>query len=570
MRKFITTIAFFTLLIYKCYAAGPWTNGADILTRGVGARPLGMGEAFVGLADDINTLQFNPAGLSNISCKELGAIYSKELVDTGYSNITYSQPLKNRGYIGGSFLLFQGGDIEINWWDAVNGVRTETRNAEQDYVLTFGYARNLMSDGELSIGANLKYISSKLAEESTASSIAVDLGFLTRLSAYPLSVGLSIQNLGTALKYKGGIASGSESDPLPMAIRVGGAYKFISEDMKKLTGVLDINKYTNTDMQINLGLECWLKEMITLRAGYKTGNDLASITAGVGFRFKSSQLDYGFSPMSEINAVHKISFVLRFGESSGSLDKKTEDTAAEQHYQRGLIYFNAEKYELAIQEFRDALATDPNHKKSIIKLKEATEKPIEQTFLRGLEYFDKGQYDNAKVQLGKVLEMDPSHKKAQQKLKEITLLERARQTEEALRNAEEKLKETSVTVPKKLPIEPAPAETENTLKNTILFELNSSSITPSGLRIIDNVAKTLSVFPLQKVSIEGHSDINEANSEEISRKRAEIVRDFLIKEYNISPERINMTTFGTSKPVADSSDADGQTKNRRVEITIVE
>ncbi|MDD5688251.1 MAG: PorV/PorQ family protein [Elusimicrobia bacterium] len=448
MRRFIITILFFTLTIYNCYAAGPWTNGASILRQGVGARPLGMGEAFVGLADDINTLQFNPAGLSNLSNNELGAVYSKGLADTSYSNMAYAQPLGEKGYIGGSFLLFQGGDIEINWWDSVNGVRTETRNAKKDYVLTLGYAQDFMSEGELSAGANLKYVSSKLAEESTASSIAVDLGGLYRLLDNKLSLGLSIQNIGTALKYKGGISSGSEADPLPLGIRVGGAYVFISDDSKELTGVLDINKYSNTDMQLNLGLECWLKEMIALRAGYEIGYDLASITAGLGFKVKNCQLDYGFSPMSEINAIHKVSFILRFGESSEESDEEEAVAApvkkskpsnikpdvsikkskpsdakssskAEQKYQRGLIYFNAEEYELAIAEFEGTIALNPDNQEATAKIAEATEKLKEQTYQQGLEYFNKGKYKNAKVQFEKVIDIDPSNQEAQQKLNEI-------------------------------------------------------------------------------------------------------------------------------------------------------
>ncbi|MDD5688258.1 MAG: PorV/PorQ family protein [Elusimicrobia bacterium] len=445
MKK-IVIILFFTLSTYICHATGPWTNGASILRQGIGARPLGMGEAFVGLADDINTLQFNPAGLSNISNKESGATYSKELVDMSYSNIAYAQPLGEKGYIGGSFLLFQGGDIEINWWDSVNGVRTETRNAEQDYVLTLGYAQDFMSEGELSAGANLKYVSSKLAEESTASSIAVDLGGLYRLLDNKLSLGLSILNIGTALKYKGGISSGSEDDPLPLGIRVGGAYVFISEDMKKLTGVLDINKYSNTDMQLNLGLECWLKEMIALRTGYEIGYDLASITAGLGFKVKNCQLDYGFSPMSKINAIHKVSFILRFGESSEESDKtvtatmkkskpsneKTNSSVkksklsdlkssskAEQKYKRGLMYFNTEEYELAIAEFQGAIELNPDNQEATAKIAEATEKLKEQTYQQGLEFFNKKQYAKAKVQFGKVLEMDPSNQEAKQKLIDI-------------------------------------------------------------------------------------------------------------------------------------------------------
>jgi len=47
MKRFIVIILLFILLVYKCYASGPWTNSAAILRQGTGARPLGMGEAFI-------------------------------------------------------------------------------------------------------------------------------------------------------------------------------------------------------------------------------------------------------------------------------------------------------------------------------------------------------------------------------------------------------------------------------------------------------------------------------------------------------------------------------------------
>src|SRR3989339_1112789 len=103
------------ILYSLSYASGPWTRGNPILKQGLGARPLGMGEAFVGLADDINTLQFNPAGLSNILNKEIGAMYFKGLSDTGYGNIAYAQPVKIIGNIGGAKKTLKGGKIEKKW-----------------------------------------------------------------------------------------------------------------------------------------------------------------------------------------------------------------------------------------------------------------------------------------------------------------------------------------------------------------------------------------------------------------------------------------------------------------------
>ena len=47
------------------------STGADFLDVTPGARPDAMGQAFSAVADDINTLSFNPAGLGNIRLPEV-------------------------------------------------------------------------------------------------------------------------------------------------------------------------------------------------------------------------------------------------------------------------------------------------------------------------------------------------------------------------------------------------------------------------------------------------------------------------------------------------------------------
>ena len=49
---------------------------AGFFDLGVGARPLGMGHAFVAVADDVNAVYYNPAGLINITSPQLTFMYA--------------------------------------------------------------------------------------------------------------------------------------------------------------------------------------------------------------------------------------------------------------------------------------------------------------------------------------------------------------------------------------------------------------------------------------------------------------------------------------------------------------
>ena len=53
---------------------GAGTVGAAFLKIEGGSRPVGMGGAFAGLANDVNTIFWNPAGLTAVQDQELTAI----------------------------------------------------------------------------------------------------------------------------------------------------------------------------------------------------------------------------------------------------------------------------------------------------------------------------------------------------------------------------------------------------------------------------------------------------------------------------------------------------------------
>ncbi|MBU1262064.1 hypothetical protein KJ640_03845, partial [bacterium] len=75
------------------------------------ARALGMGEAMTAIGDDLNTLYFNPAGLAGIE-REFSSYYQDGLLDTFYTNFTYTQPTKIGG-LGLSLSLLDGGEATI-------------------------------------------------------------------------------------------------------------------------------------------------------------------------------------------------------------------------------------------------------------------------------------------------------------------------------------------------------------------------------------------------------------------------------------------------------------------------
>jgi OOP family OmpA-OmpF porin len=68
----------------------------------------------------------------------------------------------------------------------------------------------------------------------------------------------------------------------------------------------------------------------------------------------------------------------------------------------------------------------------------------------------------------------------------------------------------------------------------------------------------------------GHTDSvgPEEYNQKLSLRRAEAVRDFVLRKYEVDPNIIKVSGKGESEPVADNSTKAGRAKNRRVEVII--
>jgi len=101
-----------------------------------------------------------------------------------------------------------------------------------------------------------------------------------------------------------------------------------------------------------------------------------------------------------------------------------------------------------------------------------------------------------------------------------------------------------------------------------LFDVGSYVLKSEAIASIKNIGEFMIWKTDVNILVEGFTD--HTGSEEsnlvLSQNRANSVRDYLITEYNISPERIETTGYGEEFPVADNNTREGRALNRRVEI----
>ena len=109
------------------------------------------------------------------------------------------------------------------------------------------------------------------------------------------------------------------------------------------------------------------------------------------------------------------------------------------------------------------------------------------------------------------------------------------------------------------------------IKMDVKFPNNSSILSKDNYAEISKVANFLKQFDGTKVTVEGHTDSNGSNeyNKMLSQRRADSVKNSLIKDFNIAAERVSAVGYGEEKPVADNSTAEGRAENRRV-VGVVE
>ncbi|MEW6606475.1 MAG: PorV/PorQ family protein [bacterium] len=282
------------------YGRGKGESGAVFLKIGQGARPLAMGEAYVSVDGDPYASCWNPAGLAKINVPQFGGMYGRWFQDIAIQHLTFAAPSRDM-VLGAGITMLQVKEIE-EWKDENTYLG---KFDSSDMAITLSCAGQVNTNAN--VGANLKLIRLKIKNES-ASAWALDLGGMYHPSSIKgLTLGASLQNLGTSLKFK------EEEDSLPFNIKIGCAYRLFEERLM-ITGELNIPN--DFDTNIRLGTEYTYpidqNNSVAIRGGYRGGAASGKFTAGCGLRAGRFQIDYAYLSFDNLGSTHKVSFIKRF------------------------------------------------------------------------------------------------------------------------------------------------------------------------------------------------------------------------------------------------------------------
>ena len=324
----IRTMLYYFIIILSLFGFGISDFGScpalaqatyDPLTISVGARALGMGRAYVAVAEDGDAIFTNPAGLGEIDSFNFLTMSGSVLEDVQYSVLGAVFPLGDQTAWGMGYTVASVGGIELR--DSSGALQGNADFGNSVFLVAFG---KKMSE-KFSIGTNVKIYSqyANLNKNGNGNGMNLDIGILQKGLGW-LSLGIVGQNVISSGKiwYNNGSAA-----PLPLTIKVGSRMFLMGEEIESAfvaplevvaAADADLSLDATTPTTIHLGLEFSPNHLLTLRTGIDQdpvpGGVQSNTTLGLSLRFFGIGFHYAYHPYTETGGSNTNYFSIAFDE----------------------------------------------------------------------------------------------------------------------------------------------------------------------------------------------------------------------------------------------------------------
>lgn len=263
-------------------------HAGEMYLIGNSARPIGMGRAYTGAQNGIETLFYNPAGVAQSASFEISSLTTKLAGDFNYTSVGCVMPMP-KGVLGLGVM-----------WKGTTGFYMTTREASGRIASTeaFDFSGNTLFvayadriNEQIKFGSRLRYSAENAQGVSGASGsdLVVDAGIVYDRSA-DMSLGLSISNILNGRM----VWSSGYSDNPSREIKLGVSYR----PRKNMELLLDIINSQTAPTLIKAGIELKQNAMFSLRGGVEQvpsgGSTAMNFTMGIGINAGGFGFDYAY------------------------------------------------------------------------------------------------------------------------------------------------------------------------------------------------------------------------------------------------------------------------------------
>jgi hypothetical protein len=272
------------------------------LKIGIGAEAIGMGEAVTALTGDLFAAYWNPAGLSYIQRSQIGFMHGEWFEGINHEFAGYARPIGEAGAVAMTVNYLSYGRLDRR------DVQGNLIGSFRPYDLALSLAMGVRASKGLFLGIGGKWMTEEI-DDSSAYALGVDLGMIYNLPESPMSIGVTVQNIGSKVKFS------QEEFPMPTILGGGVAYRLAGGN---LAFSADLRKPSDDSPSIGFGINIRALKLLSLRAGYRYemgGNDLGALSGlrlGLGFGIENYQIDYAFVSYGELGPTHRFSILAKF------------------------------------------------------------------------------------------------------------------------------------------------------------------------------------------------------------------------------------------------------------------
>lgn len=302
-------------------------GGAQFLKIGVGARGVAMGGAYTSVANDLSSVFWNPAGIAEV--KTIGAefSYTQWFLDFSHNCFVASMPLNDNFKLAFNMVSFGATGIEVTTIDRPDGTGAKYDIADRALGMTFaGYLTD-----QFSFGVTAKYVNQAFSSLSS-NGFAFDIGTTYKTGIQGINIGFALCNLGTDQSYEGNdlkskkklfeelyaapleITNIAAPHTMPLSFRAGISSELYKEEDHNLTAAADFVTYSDVPEQFAFGAEYTWRKLLSIRAGYSTGNEQMGFSAGLGLNYDAGafagKIDYAMSPSSSLGLINRITVAI--------------------------------------------------------------------------------------------------------------------------------------------------------------------------------------------------------------------------------------------------------------------
>ncbi len=290
----------------------------------IGARPAGMGGAYLGVSDDGAGPLYNPAGIVSADHKLFATSYRVMDLDRKLGYLTFLLPTREKSVVGLNWHYFGSGSVQRRDSD---GREIDGELSYNNHAVSALFAKRF--EDYLSLGMRATYLHATFAEMASYS-IGIDAGVMLYVSqlfdrdrrefmaVQDIRLGLVVKNIAAKYRWEsgdynvvyGGTFGSEQDDEVPLEVGLGGSARFLD---RKLLVAADAYKNTEQDPRLHIGAEYFVVPELALRGGFSNGR----LAAGTGYMFKFGRqmlaIDYAFSTDREDEgSEHIFSFDLLF------------------------------------------------------------------------------------------------------------------------------------------------------------------------------------------------------------------------------------------------------------------